>query len=264
MKKALLFLPIALVAADLEQPWLGNPYELVADGSWEIAHYAGIGSVNYTSWDHLAMARLSASLEEWQFALAAYTAATTANTFKPVGLSALGRYQLLNDVNGCDPMSLTVALRLDEASKWGLKDPSLNYFGYTQAEAQISLGKEWACGCFWDWRLWGLVAFGAPTQGSSWWRLQATLAKNMSDNMSLSASIERLVGLGRNSFPGIEGFLYGWGPIATERTDLKMAWTASIYTVGEIGVQWTIRLAARQAPNNRQAAALTLTIPFGI
>ncbi|MEI6531303.1 MAG: hypothetical protein WCN87_00590 [Chlamydiota bacterium] len=268
MKKLFLLLfSASLMAASYEAPWLGNPYEFEGELEGALAYYRTIntsnGRLSYKDYQKLARASLECSLTDWQFVLEAFAARTAKESFNLISGAFLARYNILNDVDGSAPMSLTIGFKGDFPKKQAIQDPGLLYSYYCQGELQLSAGKEWSEGPYWQWRVWLLGALGSSTRYSPWLKGKVGIERNFCDLHRLSCYLLGQEGFGQSSFPGIDAFV-SYGPLAYRLSDISFQYRYTFRYLASLGIEYTMRLAARQCPANRQAVSLTLNIPFSI
>ncbi len=262
-----LFFFTSLMGASYEAPWLGNPYEFEGDLEGALAYYHTIntssGKLSYKDYQKLARCSLECSLTEWQFILEASAAQTKKENFNLTCGSFLLRYNVLNDVDGSSPVSLIVGFRGDFPKAQAIQDPGLLYSYYSQGEMQLSVGKEWIQGPYWQWRLWLLGALGSGTRYSPWLKGKIGLERNFHDLHRIGCYLLGQEGFGQSSFPGINTFV-SYGPVAYRLSDIGFHYRYTFCYVGSLAIEYTMRLAARQCPANRQVIALTLNIPFSM
>lgn len=268
MKKVLFFLlQGALCFASYEAPWFGNAYELEGEIEAALAYYKTIhtsnGPLTYHDSQKLVRGSLEASLTDWQFVLEASSARTAKESFNLTCGSFLVRYNLMNDVDGSSPFSLTAGFRGDFPKSEAIRDPGLLYSYYCQGEAELSVGKEWIAGPYWTWHLWFLGALGSGTRYSPWIKGKLGFERNFEDVHQLGCYLLGQEGFGQNPFPGIEAF-QSYGPLAYRLADLSLRYAYKFCYIGSVAVEYTLRLAASECPANRQAIAVTINIPFSV
>lgn len=268
MKRLFYFLlPVCLAASSYEAPWLGTPFafegELTGGLSYAKSIQTDTGQITYHDSQKHLLGSLAFNLPTWQFVLAASAARTAKESFNLTCGTFLVRYNILNDVDGSSPFSLTAGFRGDFPKKRAISDPGLIYSYYCQGEAELSVGKEWICGPYWQWHLWFLGALGSATRYSPWIRGKVGLERNFQDTHQLGLFIAGQDGFGQSSFPLLASF-QSYGPLAYRFVDLSLRYGYQFWYIGSLAVEYTLRLAATNCPANKQAIALTINIPFSL
>lgn len=269
MKRLLFFLgPLVLSAASYEAPWLGNAYEFEWQTTVTGAYYHSIARANdtpltYRDNERLVSTTLACSLENWQCWLGVFAAKTAAESFNIANGSFAVRYKLLDDISGRSPVTMTIGVEGDFPTAMALRDPGLLYSSYIQGEGQISVGKEWAEGADWQWRLWLLGALGSGVQHSPWIRGKCGAERNFCDIHQIGLFLAGQMGFGQSPFTTVADF-HSYGLMAYRFLDLSAQYTYTFYSLGSLGICYTTRLAATNFPAYVHAVALTVTIPFSI
>ena len=80
-------------------------------------------------------------------------------------LRLTGRYFVLNDVAGLDPLSLSFGLTVAGVNGLALRDYNLLHHGHIECEAHLAVGQEFSTFDTWCWRWWQGVGLGTGDIG---------------------------------------------------------------------------------------------------
>lgn len=264
MLKILLFcLPLFLHATEVA-PWFGEYLEFEARAS---ALYQGFDRVSsgkksfsYHSDDVFTNFSLSFCPDpDWDVELEVLFADTRHRNYGFDSGKITGRYLILDDIIG-DPISMTAGLSLILPIHSALRDIGSFHHGMAEFEAHAAIGQEVPYLTQWALRHYSFLALGIATQGSPWLRVSYNLERNFCNAFSAKVFLESLFGFGRRRI--FKQDFRGYGAIAHRSVDAGVGLTYTFDYWGELSLQYTYRIYARNFPKNVNIAKITYYVPF--
>ena len=170
IKKSLLaifFCIPQLLSALPKKPWLGNVYEFFFDAEYTFSYYRHVANgepgTKHSSNDNQFIAGLGFTpTDSLDMAIEAEVSDTTRQSWNLRSVAIQARYLWLDDIIG-DPISLTTGVSIRGVHHSSLRDISCPYPAEANFELNLSLGKEWSRGPYWNVRTTLLVRWGLPT-----------------------------------------------------------------------------------------------------
>ncbi len=262
-----LFLSIPFsIAATQYQSWLGNYLEFEARLEGEYQHFANLAietnKKKYRSDNFFLNLSLSNAVA-YNFALELELASAHTKFQKGTidHLKVTGRYIWLDDIVG-DALSLSTGISLIHPFTKSLNDISVINHGRAEAEFFCSIGKEKALETIWIQRWYGVAGIGLANEGSPWIRCDLVYESRWHEAHELRGFIHALCGLGAKSLQ--PNHFHGYGSIQHESLDVGIRYTYLIPYFGNISLQYSYRIYARNAPANVQALLAQCLYVFGL
>lgn len=170
------------------------------------------------------------------------------------------RYQWMDDLVG-DPISLTTGLNLSFPRTAFLNNFSYNYHGQCNAEAHVSVGKEWGYTEGPLLNLWGLGGIGIAEKGSPWLHGLAVCDFAFNHCLRLGCFLEGIFGLGHNDI--IPATIFpGYASIAHRSLDLGVFVETPLSYWGSLSFFGWGNFYAHNFIQHTWGMKTTLLIPF--
>lgn len=243
-------LPAWLSATELS-PWFGPEFDIELRSTFQYQLYKHLrspdGFIRHHSND--TFYTLSAALSAFGYSGELETTVAHTNKQRPAfdNFRLTGRYQILDDVPGIDPVSLVAGLTVTKAFWHSLHDVSSFHHGEIEAEAHLSIGKEFSFKQFWKNHLWAVAGIGIGDHGSPWFRANVYWDKNWWDRHFLRIFAHTLWGLGGNNLRRDKRFP-GYGPIQHRSIDLGVRYSYEFECLGKLSLEYAQRLYAYNFP----------------
>lgn len=249
-------------------PWFSEEYEFQSRLSYSYQPYEKVRGDSryfpYSSHDQIANLSLGITPKtNWNVEIERQGASTKRSNFRLDLFRATGRYLFLDDVGGVDPVSLSLGLTLSVPLACALHDVSLLFRSRLDSELHIAIGKEFACGPCWDYRVWGLLGVGTGVKGAPWLHTILKGEKNFSNRHRLGISAEYIYGSGNQQITDPFQF-QGYSLVAYRGLDLCLDYAYAIPFVGEFYASYTKRVAASNLPYDLQIFTFGLLWTFSI
>jgi hypothetical protein len=249
-------------------PWFSDEYLLVfrPNVTYERFHHIATshGLTPYTAHNKFFVGRLQTSPSssfnveaEWGWA------ATKNSSFGIEYYRTTGRYLLMSDVGGEDPVSMAVGATFTFPWRYRLRDINLIHHSLYDTEVHLSIGKEVPCGPFWSERYWMLFGIGQGSRGAPWIRGIIAAEKNFKDIHRFRLSLEYLRGLGNHSIRDVDHF-QGYANIRHQSLDFIFHYIYSIPTFFDITLDYVQRISASNCPQGVQAASIGIVWPLSV
>lgn len=262
----LLAIPGLLSARDLT-PWLTKDFEFQPRASIVYQTYPKIATKHEHGTQSADDQFYSMGIELSAFDYSAELETTLAHTrrqhycFDDIRLT--GRYRILNDIPGDDPVTLTAGVTLIQAFRHSLHDVSSFHHGQFEAEAHVTVGKETPLEEFWMTHWWAVFAMGLGDHGSPWIRTELAWEKNWYDGDQLRLFANTLWGLGGRSISSVKHF-GGYGPIDHRSIDLGIRYSHLFDFSGILSLEYIHRPYAHNFPEHANILQLSFIYPFGL
>lgn len=255
----------SLWATELE-PWLSELYLPILRANFDYQVFkevdTALGRQPYKAYDEFLDRSLQMTVKEDFSVEAEWGGCSTRQTNWTIEyLRATGRFQILNDIGGEDPLSLTAGLTLTFPWKSRLKDISLMHHSPYDAELHIAIGKEVACGPTWSERYWALLGYGQGTRGKGWLHVIAAAEKNFCNMHQCRIALEYLQGFSRNNITDLDLFP-GYATIAHYSLDASIRYMLVIPTYFDVKFEYLYRIASRNCPYGIQTGSVGLIWPL--
>ncbi|MBI2743110.1 MAG: hypothetical protein HYX48_04255 [Chlamydiales bacterium] len=270
MRKSLLLLSILLpqaLTALPKKPWLGNVYEFFLDTSYTFSFYRRVANgepgTHHSSNDNQFFVGLGFTPSEYyDLAVEAEVSDTTRQSWNVRSAAIQGRYLWLDDILG-DPLSLTTGVSIRGVHHSSLKDISCPYSGEANFELNMSLGKEWSRGPFWNLRTFGYGAVGIANRGSPWTQFLAVLETNHLDKYRFNLFARGDFGFGNKNFVNVNHFL-GYGSIHHQSVDIGAGYRRMFDLWGSLTFEYAHRVYAHAYPQGTNFFTLWYHLPFSL
>lgn len=263
---AFILLPLAVFATDLK-PWLDNFGELQFHGNYLLQTFHNVdvpgGPSRYNSYDKFYNFSIGGTVYNYKAEFESNFADTRHHSFGLDNLRLTGNYLFLNDVTAESPVSLMAGLTVTQALRISLNDIGSFHHGLIETEAHISVGKEMVCWQFWTSRAWAVFGIGVADVGSPWLRFDFAWEKNFWDLQRIKAYVNTLWGLGHHSLHLNRPF-HGYGDIQHQSVDIGLSYFYRFYFGGEVSLDYSYRVHARNFPKNVNMYKLCFDYPFGL
>lgn len=261
---AFLFLSQLICATQLE-PWFGRNLELEARFSYLLETYHSVATSE-------GRTKLSRHDSFYNFSLGTSAFDLLAGELELIlsdshgfdwdCVRLSGRYALMNDILGEDPVSLITGMTVTQASTAGLHDISSFHHGKIEAELHAAVGRELSCDSFWTSRYWAVLGVGLADVGSAWIRLNGSYEKNWWDKYQARIFINTLWGLGHNRL-NVHSFR-GYGSIAHQSIDAGASLSYCFPLAAVLNLEYSRRLFARNFPRGVNQFKVCFFYPFGL
>ncbi len=235
---ALIVVAPFLAALDRE-PWLGEPFVGKAEATYTYAYFTQLHGatppLRHAQIDqNLALNLPFVPWQYWEVELEAEVASTSHLNWGYRSLALQLRHQFLDDVIG-DWISCSVGAFYRNVSSRMLEAVTTIYHGQQNFELNLSLGKEWAKGRFWIYRLFLFEGVGCATVGAPWSWTRLSGQRNFRDLVQVSLYLDGYFGFGSQEKVKRLHF-HGYGPIAHRSLSagLQLNWTPVLCSTFEI------------------------------
>lgn len=259
----LLALPISLFSTELA-PWFGKDKIPEFRTCQSYQHISKLQqettTIPYVSNDFLSNYSLCISPSpEFSLETELSTADTGQRSFGINDVRLTGRYLFSNDIKG-DNASVAIGATAIRTHKLAVNDLSTFHYGRWEFEAHLAMGKEWPCECFWDKRVWGLIAAGTAHSGGKYWlRGKLCFEQNNFDEYRYGLFVSTLWGLGNRALVLPHT---GYGHIKHRSVDIGVNGAYTL-CVGELSAEYTFRTWAKNFPAEvTHRLSFCLKIPF--
>lgn len=259
-----LFNAMAAFATQYE-PWVGNFLEFESRNSLLYQHYSSLNSngrsIHSSADDLFLNASLSNSLPNISLELELIAANTRYQRGDIDSFNLTARYVWLDDVIG-DFVSLATGVHLVQAFHHSVKDISSFHHGKAEGEIFISVGKETAQETWWSSRWWAMGAIGSADVGSAWLRGNFVYEKRFAQEHILRGFCNLLWGMGTKRLNPFH--FKGYGSVGHESVDLGLRYIYEIPFVGNLSLEYSYRVFARNFPANASVVMGQLFCTFGL
>jgi hypothetical protein len=263
---AFLVIPSLLASTDLT-PWLTKDFEFQPRVSILYQNYPQIATknkhANQSANDQFYTAGVELSAFDYSVELETTLANTRRQHYCFDDIRLTGRYRILNDIPGEDPVSLTAGITFIKAFTHSLHDVSSFHHGQFETEAHIAVGKETPIEEFWMSRWWAVFVIGFGDHGSPWIRTQSAWEKNWCDCNQLRLFANTLWGLGNSTIQSVHHF-NGYGLIDHRSVDLGFCYTHLFDFSGTLSLKYIHRLYAHNFPEHTNLLQVSFVYPFGL
>lgn len=263
---ACLNLPVFAWATVL-QPWYPEKMaELQARADYSFESFNEVessgGNFHYKARNSFLDLSLLGSIEGYGVELEAVISDTKKHSFYPDCFKLTGRYLLLNDSVG-DYLSVIAGLTVIIPTKVGLDDIGSFHHGYFESEAHLAVGRETVCGDWWTSRWWAVGAVGCATsEGSPWFRANASYETNWDRTIFLRAFVNTLWGLGRDAVHRHP--FRGYGSVAHRSVDVGTHVSYQTDCDLLLTAGYSFRLYAHNFPKNVNVFTFNVLYPFAL
>jgi hypothetical protein len=170
------------------------------------------------------------------------------------------RYAWLDDISG-DWITLVTGTTLSFPGERFLHAFSFDYHGNVNAEFHATVGKEWAHGNDWRFRIWGLAGYGVANRGNPWVHGLGVIAYKPCRCLDGALFSEAVYGLGRHTIIPNAPF-EGYASIGHQAIDIGGMLNYEICYFGTLTLLGWYNVHARNFIENYWGAALSLLVPF--
>ncbi len=267
MKKLLaLFLAVFASAHSLEyKPWLGEVYEFHFLPKYAYSFYSSVeGSLQplgSTSNDNLLYFGLEFPFTpEWSVDADLEFVDTPRQSFSFRSTALQLRYLWLDDIVG-DSVSLTTGANIRVVSPRSLHDVSCPYYGNTDFQVNISIGKEYDQIEFWRLRLWGFGSVGIANRGSPWFEGKIGFDGNYDERHKWGIYVLGQHGFGRKNYVNIDHF-HGYASIRNKFIDIGFFYGYKFRVYGTLKAEYDRRVLAKRCPQRVNTFIVSYSLPF--
>ncbi len=264
MYKLVLFFPLVVFGLDRE-PWLTDQWEFNFRPTYTYSYYPSVeGALQHhqkTSHDNFLTFDLGVCPTP---SLSCDIDLEFADTpIQKMGYRSLAfqvRYQFLDDIVG-DFATITTGAYVRGVSRHSLKDPSCPYHSDINGALNLSLGKEWGNGQYWQMRAFGYVDGGMANHGSGWTRYLISFQTNTHNRHRFGIFNEGYFGFGNQESLNIDHF-HGYGSIHHQSLDVGARYSYVFRIWGHFTLMYTRRVYAKLFPQDANFFTLSYTLPF--
>jgi len=263
----LLTLTFPLAATEFS-PWLPMKYDVNVRGALLGQAYSSLdavcGNTHKPACDLFAFFSVDgAPCEDTDVEIEFVASDTRYKNFGFDAFKLTGRIQLMNDIPGDDPISLTTGLTISAVTKPALHDLSSFYHGRIQAEVHVAYGKEFECKQFWASRTWAVVGLGLADAGSAWMRGNLIWEKNWWDLHRVKVFANSLWGFGKSRL-NLSRHFKGYGSINHQSVDVGLGYAYVMPHRIELAADYSYRIYARNCPRGVSLFKVSYLYPLGL
>jgi len=258
--------PLSACGVELS-PWYPTAFQLQPQANYLYQTYQRVatsdGSYSHNANDSFFNLNIGVPYYNWYGEVDVVFANTR---HRDLGLDSIylsGRYQVMDDVDLSDPISLVVGVVLTSATKQALYDISSFHHGRFDFGLYASAGKEFDCGRYWVWRGWGSLGLGVSDTGSPWLAGSVNFEKNHLDIHRFRVFLEGLYGFGDNNLHQHQSF-HGYGPISHRSLDVGVSYAYAWDSGLELSLGYAFRVYARNFPEEASRFMLNFLYPFSL
>lgn len=269
MMRPALFILLApqILCALPQKPWFGNIYEFFFDGSYTYSFYNHVangrpGTHHHSRDNTLFLGVGFTPSPSWDAYAEAEVARTTRQEFNWRSFALQGRYLFFDDIIG-DPLSLVAGLSMRGVHHLSLRDISCPYAAEFNLEANLSAGKEWSCGPFWDIRTYGYGLVGIAQRGAPWTRLFFSFEGNYQNHQRYQLFANGYFGFGGKNFVPVDHF-HGYANIHHQSIDLGFAYSYHHDIWGTLTLEYGYRPFSHAYPARESVFTLRYHLPFSV
>ncbi len=261
----LLLIPAAAPATHIK-PWFDQELQPLLDSRFAVQKFDGVRVQNEfipcRSIDYFFDLGAYFAYAPYSLELETGFAGTSRNHFNWEDVRLTGRYQLMDDISGTDPVSAVAGFTVSRTGRRYVEDISTFHHARWEYLFHGSVGKEFPKGPIWISRAWAFGGFGSGDQGSIWIFSHIEVEKNCLDRYWYGAFLEGLFGLGDKPLDLTD--FKGYGPVEHRSIDMGAHLNISLWEYGSITARYSYRLWAYNFPDNAHLVILRYEYPFGL
>lgn len=256
--------PVALFSLE-EKPWFGNflEFEFRAEYNYNFFNKVQEGVPQLTSIFQTHEVAFDLELtapEDWSWEMELEFADTSTVSWGYRSFALQARKLWLDDVCG-DCLSLATGAIYRHVSSRMLKALSTPYHGTNNLELNASFGREWSCGCYWYFRIYGFFAVGQANRGFPWLRGDLFFWANYEDCHQFRLYGQSYWGLGHRRIVNLDRFR-GFAKIGHQSIDLGASYRYMMGICGSLQFDYLHRVYARSYPEHVNFFIFTYKLPF--
>ncbi len=268
IKKSLLaifFCIPQLLSALPKKPWLGNVYEFFFDAEYTFSYYRHVANgepgTKHSSNDNQFIAGLGFTpTDSLDMAIEAEVSDTTRQSWNLRSVAIQARYLWLDDIIG-DPISLTTGVSIRGVHHSSLRDISCPYPAEANFELNLSLGKEWSRGPYWNVRSYAFGTVGIANHGAPWNRFFAAIETNYNDKHQFHLFTRGDFGYGHKNHVNVPHF-HGYASIHHQSVDVGVAYARHFLVWGKLTFEYAHRVFAHAYPERSNYFTIWYHLPF--
>lgn len=250
-----------------ESPWLGDVYGFISNTELIYSQYRHIDHAqeqptymyrNYLTREGIYFTMGDEIEVEWEIEFA--QTPHQPYSFRSSGLC--GKYCFLNDIEG-NPISFVAGVNIRGVSGRAVRDVSSPYASYCNAEAMLSVGKEFTKDKNWNSRGYVTGVVGLANKGSIWNRFLVVGEGRVARSHIFKGFFTGYFGYGPQEEIDIEEF-QGWGRVAHRSLDIGAQYRYHFALWGDLGISYAYRVFAKSYPSKEQAVTISYELPFSL
>ncbi len=256
----------ASAAATHIRPWLGDDLQPLLETRFSVQEFDKVriknNSTPFCSLSYFFDVGGYIAYAPYSLELETGFAGTPCNHFNWEDFRLTGRYQLMDDISGADPISAVAGFTVSRTNRRYVNDISTFHHARWEYLFHGSIGKEFPSGLTWGSRTWAFGGLGTADEGSAWFFAHLEIEKNCCDRYWGGIFLDGLFGLGGQPLTLLN--FNGYGPVQHRSIDIGAHINLSLWEYGSVCARYSYRVWAYNFPAEAHLVTLRYEYPIGI